>query len=28
MLYDLEYLEKIIKVRIRDLSQECISIMV
>lgn len=27
-LYDLNYLEKAIKIRIRDLSQECIGLMV
>ena len=27
-LYDLAYLEKVVKIRIRDLSQECIGIMV
>lgn len=27
-LYDLGYLEKVVKIRIRDLSQECIGIMV
>ena len=27
-LYDLDYLEKVVKIRIRDLSQECIGIMV
>lgn len=27
-LYDLDYLEKAVKLRIRELSQECISIMV